>query len=185
MKFTVEAYPDTFTASVAQVRLASQLTDNVVNYTVVVNIDNKDGRLLPGMTATVQFVTGLASNVLVVPNLALRYKPDAAQLAAAGAGNGAPTTGTAANRSKRPASGGAKNWGTVYTLDNANKLRAIRVRAGLSDGQHTQVTSDSLSVGTPVIIGVGIPTSGTTAVPTNTNPLTPQRPTGGGGRGGP
>src|ERR1017187_7057655 len=85
VNFTVQAYAGrTFVGSVGQVRLQSKLTDNVVNYPVVVTLDNADGALLPGMTATVLFITASATNVLIVPNLALRYKPTAAQLSAAG-----------------------------------------------------------------------------------------------------
>src|ERR1019366_7353364 len=102
--FTVETYPGrTFAGQVGQVRLQSKLTDNVVNYTVVVSLDNADGSLLPGMTATVDFITGSATNVLTVPNLALRYKPTAAQHAAAGIG----TTDTARLRAA-PGAGGAE-----------------------------------------------------------------------------
>jgi HlyD family secretion protein len=210
VRFTVEAYPDTFTARVGQVRLQSQLTDNVVNYTVVVVIDNADGRLLPGMTATVQFITGSATDVLIVPNLALRYKPTAAQLAAAGIGatdtshrrdssstgrgvqapapvtggrGGSAAAGSPTARPKRSTPGGPGSIGTLYLLDKNNKLTAIRVRIGLSDGQRTQITGDSLVAGMQVIVGVGTSTS--TAAAPSTNPLTPQRSAGGGGRGGP
>ena len=83
--FTVQSYTGrTFTGAVDQVRLQSKLTDNVVSYTVVVRLENPDGALLPGMTATVEFITGAANNVLTVPNLALRYKPPAEELAKAG-----------------------------------------------------------------------------------------------------
>lgn len=196
VKFTVEARPDTFTARVGQVRLQSQLSDNVVNYTVVVDIDNTDGRLLPGMTATVEFVTGSADNVLVVPNLALRYKPAGGQLSTpttpvSSAGQGRSTSvspdaaaGTPASRPKRAAAGGVGTVGTLYVLDDANKLTPVRVRVGLSDGQRTQVTSDSLSLGMQVVIGVGTPASASAPKTTSTNPLTPARPAGG-GRGGP
>ncbi len=235
VKFTVQSYPGrTFTGQVGQVRLQSKLTDNVVNYTVVVRLDNADGKLLPGMTATVEFITGSATNVLTVPNLALRYKPTAAQLAAAGiaatdtaplrsatgAGGtaGAPdtsatarpagaaaaaissalggaaqtgargggaataTTGAAATRPKRVSAVGVGSAGTLYTLDAAGQLKAIRVRVGISDGQRTQVTSDSLTVGMQVIIGVASTTAAPATTAPSTNPLTPQR---GGGRGGP
>src|SRR3954464_6852058 len=64
VNFTVQPYPEqTFTGTVKQVRLQSKTTDNVVNYTVVVGVANPNGKLLPGMTATVQFVTGSASDV--------------------------------------------------------------------------------------------------------------------------
>jgi HlyD family secretion protein len=78
VQFTVQSYPNqTFTGRVQQVRLQSTLLDNVVNYTAVVNLPNEDGRLLPGMTATVQFLTATADNVLTVPNAALRIRPTA------------------------------------------------------------------------------------------------------------
>jgi multidrug efflux pump subunit AcrA (membrane-fusion protein) len=76
--------------------------------------------------------------------------------------------------------------GTLYTLDKAGKLKEIRVRVGLSDGQRTQVTSDSLVVGMQVIVGSATTASAATTTTTtapSTNPLTPQRT--GGGRGGP
>ncbi|HEX6965062.1 MAG TPA: efflux RND transporter periplasmic adaptor subunit [Gemmatimonadaceae bacterium] len=80
--FTVEAYPThTFAGTVQQVRLQSKTTDNVVNYTVVVTVQNQDGKLLPGMTATVSFLTGSADGVLLVPNAALRFRPTPQMLA--------------------------------------------------------------------------------------------------------
>ncbi|HEY0969931.1 MAG TPA: efflux RND transporter periplasmic adaptor subunit, partial [Gemmatimonadales bacterium] len=76
VRFTVQTYPDErFTGTVEQVRLQSTTTENVVNYTVAVKVENPDGRLLPGMTATVDFVTASAEDVLKVPNAALRFRP--------------------------------------------------------------------------------------------------------------
>ena len=75
--------------------------------------------------------------------------------------------------------GGPGSSGTLYTLDPSGKLKAIRVRVGISDGQRTQVTSDSLTVGMQVIVGAALP--GASATAPSTNPLTPQRS----GRGGP
>ncbi len=75
-RFTVQAYPnETFTGRVKQVRLQSKTTENVVNYTVVVSVSNANGKLLPGMTATIDFMTGSAKDVLLVPNAALRFRP--------------------------------------------------------------------------------------------------------------
>jgi HlyD family secretion protein len=85
VNFTVQSYAGrTFTGTVQQVRLQSKTTDNVVSYTAVVAVQNADGRLLPGMTATVQFVTGSVKDVLTVPNAALRFKPSPEELAASG-----------------------------------------------------------------------------------------------------
>jgi len=74
--FTVQAYPErTFRGEVSQVRLQSSVVENVVTYGVVVSVDNADGSLLPGMTATVRFVVARAENALKVPNSALRFQP--------------------------------------------------------------------------------------------------------------
>jgi len=96
VRFTVQAYPNqNFTGTVRQVRLQSATTENVVNYTVVVSVGNPKGTLLPGMTATVEFLTGTAKNTLIVPNAALRFRATPEMLADAGvsgATNGAPRT---------------------------------------------------------------------------------------------
>jgi HlyD family secretion protein len=83
--FTVQSYADrTFHGTVKQVRLQSTTAENVVNYTAVVEVDNPDGKLLPGMTATVDFETGSAQQALLVPNAALRFTPSDEQMKAAG-----------------------------------------------------------------------------------------------------
>jgi HlyD family secretion protein len=103
VKFTVQSYAGrTFTGSVEQVRLQSKTTDNVVSYTVVVTLANPNGVLLPGMTATVEFVTGSATNVLTVPNAALRFRPTADELEASGL---PATAGTDTTRRQRGAGG--------------------------------------------------------------------------------
>ena len=85
VQFTVQSYPgQNFTGAVQQVRLQSTTQDNVVNYTAVIRVTNATGKLLPGMTATVRFLTGEASDVLAVPNAALRVKPTAEMLAMSG-----------------------------------------------------------------------------------------------------
>ncbi|MBK8058019.1 MAG: efflux RND transporter periplasmic adaptor subunit [Gemmatimonadaceae bacterium] len=85
VRFTVQPYPnDKFEGTVRQVRLQSTTTENVVHYTAVVSVINKSGTLLPGMTATVDFITGQADSALLVPNAALRFRPTAELLAAAG-----------------------------------------------------------------------------------------------------
>jgi HlyD family secretion protein len=84
VRFTVKTYPDrTFTGVVKQVRLQSTIEQNIVNYTVVISVKNDDGKLLPGMTATVEFVVASAQDVLKVANAALRFRPSEAQLAEA------------------------------------------------------------------------------------------------------
>jgi HlyD family secretion protein len=76
--FTVDAYPDDrFRGTVSQIRLAPVSISNVVNYTVIIDFDNDQLKLMPGMTANVRVVVGTATNVIRVPNMALRFQPPA------------------------------------------------------------------------------------------------------------
>ena len=76
-RFTVEAYPnETFHGIVQQVRFSPETVQNVVTYTTIVNLENPDKKLFPGMTATVSIIVGEAKDVLRVPNAALRFTPD-------------------------------------------------------------------------------------------------------------
>jgi HlyD family secretion protein len=76
VRFRVQAFPDRdFHGRVRQVRLQPETQENVVSYTVVVDADNPDGELLPGMTATVDFLVSQARAVLKVANAALRFRP--------------------------------------------------------------------------------------------------------------
>ncbi len=79
-QFTVEAFPtETFNGVVQQVRYAATTVSNVVTYSVVINVDNPEKKLRPGMTATVSIIANEAKNVLRVPNAALRFTPDITQ----------------------------------------------------------------------------------------------------------
>ncbi|TPD63013.1 efflux RND transporter periplasmic adaptor subunit [Emcibacter nanhaiensis] len=74
--FTVDAFPDLkFEGSVRQVRLAPEESQSVVTYTVIISARNEELKLLPGMTANVNIITGQRKNVLRVRNQALRYSP--------------------------------------------------------------------------------------------------------------
>ena len=91
--FTVDAFPDReFSGLVEQVRLAPNEQNNVVTYTVIITAENPDRRLLPGMTAIVEIVTGKSEDVLKVANEAARFTPPEdsgwASATPAGAGEG-------------------------------------------------------------------------------------------------
>lgn len=76
VRFTVDSYPDdTFNAKVGQIRKSATESQNVVSYLVILNVDNKDGKLLTGMTANVEIVTGTKANVLRIPAQAIRFRP--------------------------------------------------------------------------------------------------------------
>jgi HlyD family secretion protein len=202
VNFTVQALPGrTFTGAVQQVRLQSTTVDNVVNYTVVVTVENPGGQLLPGMTARVDFLVKSAVNVLKVANAALRYKPSDELLTQLGASptptdatttsltRVAATTGTGAPagdmRARRDQGGrSASGVGTLYSLDPQGKLRVARVLTGISDGASTEVRGQDLAEGMKVIDGLASSTAAGAQKPA-ANPLAGAQQSGGGrGRGG-
>ena len=172
VSFTVQAYTgQTFTGTVRQVRINSTTVNNVVNYTAVVAVANPDGKLLPGMTATVKFVIGSAANALTVPNAALRFKPAIA--AAAGARTTAPQASTAP---------GTDSTSPLYQLGANGALTPLRVRAGLTAGTRTQVSGATITEGMQIVVGAS---TGTTTDATSTAAKNPLQPQSTGRRGGP
>jgi HlyD family secretion protein len=178
VSFTVQALTgQTFKGTVKQVRLQSSTTDNVVNYTVVVSVPNTEGKLLPGMTARVQFLTKQADNVLKVSNSALRYKPTDAEVAALKAARQATATSTTSTATSTARSGrnggtrtGSSNFGTLYYLDANGKLAVARVKTGINDGSTTEITGRDLKEGMKVIAGT---VGATTTAQTSTAPASP------------
>ncbi len=80
--FTIDAYPnERFTGRVRQIRNAPQTVQNVVTYDAVIDVDNAELKLRPGMTANVTFVYAERANVMRVPNAALRFRPSPELLA--------------------------------------------------------------------------------------------------------
>lgn len=154
--FTVQAWPDaTFEGQVRQVRLQSTTTDNVVTYTVVVDVDNPDHQLLPGMTANVDFVVAEARDVLTVPAAALRFRP-----------------------AEAPRARGAAVW--VPGKDGA--LTRVPVEVGLSDGSTSEVRGKGLTEGTVVATGT---TTVTEAASSSSSPFQSEGSSRGGRRPGP
>lgn len=167
VRFTVQAYANqTFNGKVRQVRLQSTTTENVVNYTVVVTVDNPKGTLLPGMTATVQFLTGSAENALIVPNAALRFRATPEMMAEAGVtnANGAPRTAAdsmafAARRDSLRraraaaggnATGGQPGGGTPAATGHAGASQAAGAQSG-----GTPAAGGQANGGTPGAGGAG------------------------------
>ena len=196
VQFTVQSYPgQQFTGTVKQVRLQSTTTDNVVNYTVVIGVSNSTGKLLPGMTATVQFVTATADSVFTVPSTALRVKPTPDMLASAGptatdstahadSTRGTSTTpGTASAATHKftgqHASGQRPTVATIWTVDDKDVAHSMRVKVGLTDGQRTQITGRDVKEGMQVITSVGgQASSATTTTTASSNPFQPSGPGG-------
>ena len=151
VRFRVSAYPDrTFDGEVRQVRLQSTLVENVVNYTVVVDVDNKDRLLLPGMTATVDFFIETATDVLKVQNSALRFRPTPEmmkELAEQRGGGRRPDGPPSEAR-------GARDGARLFVLGADGTLSVIPVTTGISDGQWTEISGEGVSEGMEAIAGV-------------------------------
>lgn len=172
VSFTVQAYPgQSFTGSVRQVRINSTTVNNVVNYTAVVAVENPDGKLLPGMTATVKFLVGSANDALTVPNAALRFKPAIAA---------APSTRTKVRNVSAGAT--ADSNSTIWQLDATGALAQVRVHTGLTDGTRTQVSGAAVKEGMQIVVGANTGTTTDAATAASKNPLQPQTT---GRRGGP
>ncbi|HKJ09293.1 MAG TPA: efflux RND transporter periplasmic adaptor subunit [Gammaproteobacteria bacterium] len=130
--FTVDAYPDrTFHGSVRQIRLNPTIQQNVVTYDVVVNVNNPEGVLLPGMTAYVTVVIDRRDNVLRVPNAALRFHPR----------GGAEALPNGQHPYAR----------TLYRVEN-NKLVPVPVTIGIANNQYTEIVSGNLKAGNHVVV---------------------------------
>src|SRR5438105_5064619 len=129
--FTVDAFPgQTFKGKVSQIRNAATTVSNVVTYDAVIDVDNNDLRLRPGMTATVTIIYAERDDVLAIPNAAVRFKPPAEAAASFpsasgshGHSRGAPGGSMRPPRPAPGASGGPPIDGTpehrtIYVLRN-------------------------------------------------------------------
>ncbi|MBP5226300.1 MAG: efflux RND transporter periplasmic adaptor subunit [Kiritimatiellae bacterium] len=130
--FTVDAYRDTFTGRVKQIRLASTTTSNVVTYPVIVEADNPDEKLFPGMTANISIRVAETNDVAVIPAAAFRFTPQ----------------GMTSDIKGRK----------IWVLDETGKPKALPVRVGITDGTHYAVRENEEELlGKQVITGMGMP----------------------------
>lgn len=192
VKFTVQTYTDkTFDGEVTQIRLNPTVVSNVVNYIVVVKADNSDKLLLPGMTATVDFYVDSREDVLLVPNIALRFQPTEAMMEEfrknmekeranlpdsvknrfQGQGEGQFGQGMFGGGSN---SGRRRNMNRVWYLDENGKLKISPVFLGLTDGKNTEIVRGrNIEEGMKIISGI---VEDEAAATTGSNPFNPTPP---------
>lgn len=173
--FTVDAYPDQiFRGSVRQVRLSPKVEQNVVNYTVIIDVPNDDLKLMPGMTATVTILVSKKESVLKVPTLALRFTPPEELIEtkkdSSNQSQGNDTARAERWRMMRERSGqggGGGNFdpqafqqrmasrgiGRVWVMNKNKKLEPVMVRTGLTDGTFTEIVRGKLDEGQEIVIG--------------------------------
>jgi HlyD family secretion protein len=137
--FTLEAYPNlTFKGQVAQIRLNATLRKGVVTYTVEIDADNRDGKLLPYMTANVRILAGEKKNVLLVPNAALQWRPRLQQVA---------------KEDRVAFVKWERSGGPVVWVEEKGFVRLVRLKTGVTDGRRTEVLAGNLAEGTRVVTG--------------------------------
>jgi HlyD family secretion protein len=200
--FTVQAYPArTFQGSVRQIREGPITVQNVVTYDVVVDVDNSDLALYPGMTADAHIITAERTDVLRVPLPAIRFTPEGlgrqpgAERRSAQAGSSGDTRAAAGSHPRDDSAGRAGGTGQrprrqgrrggpparLWVL-REDKLVPVNVQTGLDDGTLVEVTSDELRVGDVVVVNAVRPDdSQTLATNANRAPGTNAAPRGGGG----
>ncbi len=171
--FTVDAFPGrTFPAQITRVDLGSNLTvssatsgtsstasagattGQVVSYAADLTVANRDGQLRPGMTATADIVTADRDNVLLVPNAALRFKPQVAGAGGQGGGiAGSLTFRPRRGQQERTATLGRGATQTVYVKGADGQPQPVQITTGDTDGSVTEVLSGDLKPGMQVITG--------------------------------
>ena len=154
--FTVDAQPGiVFPGKVGKIRLNATMTQNVVTYTVEVDTDNSSGKLLPYLTANVNFIVDARKNVLLVPNAALRWIPTLSQVVAEFRGSSKKANAPEAPDQVKPAAkaGKAEKAPSLVWVPQGNLVRPVQVTVGLSDGNLTEVSSPELKEGTPLVVG--------------------------------
>lgn len=153
VSFTVDAYPDeVFSGTIHQVRTNSTTTENVVTYPVVIAAPNTELKLLPGMTATISFQVDIRHDVIKIPNEALLFLPKHGQVRGEDqkllqpfhAPRGGNVLATA-DRDQRH----------VWVRDG-EKLRAVSIRTGISDGVFTELVEGELNEGDEVVTGMNL-----------------------------
>ena len=174
VKFSVDAFPGKdFDGKIQQMRINPQNVQNVVTYNVVIDVDNPEQKLKPGMTANLTITIDERNNVLKVPNSALRFTPQDASGQRSGAGAGGNSNGQGrrrqqgdnANGSPQQGGGNESNFAPpsapvlagqtriVWVLGQDGKPQSRRIKIGLSDGISTEVVDGDLKEGEMVVTG--------------------------------
>jgi HlyD family secretion protein len=138
--FTVDSFPgQRFAGKIRQIRNSATTVQNVVTYDAVIDVDNTDLRLRPGMTANVTVVYAERSGALSVSNASLRFRPPPSL-----AGSAAATED--ARRPSRAQAAGSSDVRNLWLL-RAGVLQPVAIHAGLTDGTFTEITEGDVKEG--------------------------------------
>ena len=140
--FTVDTFPGRrFFGKVHKVRLNATMSQNVVTYVVEIATDNRDGKLLPYLTANVRFIKASRDNVLTVSNAALRFQPEPAMVA--------PEFQKALPELLAPRRGGEK----VLWVESPAGLKPVKIKVGLMSSGSSEILSGEIKEGDDVVNG--------------------------------
>lgn len=168
VRFRVDTFPERdFAGTVAQIRLSPKTTSNVVTYPVIVNVDNAELSLLPGMTAEVRVEVARVDEVLRVPASALRFRPEMVGLTAELPGRAEDGGQTPGRRPAGARRGGDPRQSIVYLAADrpGGPLRGVAVVPGISDGQFVEVREGDLPAGSAVVTGLATARSAEASFP--------------------
>jgi len=152
--FTVDAYPERiFRGRVSEIRNAPIIVQNVVTYDVVIQVDNKDLKLKPGMTANVSVLIEHKEGALKISNAALRFRPESSKK------EGPTEKGKGDLLKRQKVNEGIKSSqrengrpGRVWVLSPGGKLKPISIVVGITDGTFSEVVSGDLKEGMDIIV---------------------------------
>ena len=149
--FSVDAYPDrTFPATIRDIRFASETIQGVVTYKAVLDIDNSELLLRPGMTATAEIKVTEVKDALLIPNAALRYRPQANENASKESFLKRLLPRRPFRNSKKVEEATGRNRSVWVLRDGAPA--EVKIEIGSSDGTRTEVQRGELKVGDKVIV---------------------------------
>ena len=152
-EFTVDAFPDrSFPATITTVRYAPETAEGVVTYKAILSVNNSDGLLRPGMTATATIAVTVQEDALRVPNAALRYAPpQQAEDEGGSGGSGLLGMILPSRSSSPPLTRGTSASQSVWVLQNGVPTE-VPVQPGDTDGKLTAITAEGLAEGDKVIV---------------------------------
>jgi HlyD family secretion protein len=150
--FTVDAYPErSFQGRVAEIRNAPITIQNVVTYDVVIQVDNKDLKLKPGMTANVSIMIAHREGVLKISNAALRFRPEITKRESGKVGP-PQKLGQRLGEKGDNSQGEQGKPGRVWVLSSEGKPTPVFIVLGITDGTYSEVISGGLQEGGEVIV---------------------------------
>ena len=151
--FTADAYRRKFTGKVRQIRLASTTTSNVVTYPIIIEAENPEEMLFPGMTATLSIETARANDAVVVSAAAFRFRP----------------------KEEDRAEGEVPRGRKIWFENEMGKLEPVLVEDGVTDGSFTELKNAEALLGKNAVAGYETPKSSMMSKNDTTNPFMPKR----------